>query len=216
MSKRVSKGPQKPRKGWIYRINPAFMALRCPDKHVYQYPLDKVRKVECQHPGCNMTITKTCRVFAGTHYYIYWGRDDLSTGVVQAIPLTSRETHVGLPTSLFLRASDENGTRLNGYALIHQITPLDERVFKNAHGWLQRDGSLTKGQKRDVERRIEYLFQVGQEHPGAQQIPPADLIMNLFPQVPTADKMDLIDSMMNWMESEEEDEQQVFETTESG
>ncbi len=102
-----------PKQGWIYMIDPQEVYLKCKFVHVYRYDVQKIDNVECQHSSCIQTVNLS-RVLRGKHPYIIWTSNEFSeeSGHRQtfvAIPLTSKETYTGLPTTYPINRTTKNG-----------------------------------------------------------------------------------------------------------
>ena len=99
----VEQKHQKPRKGWIYFINPQKVYLRCKSNHTYSYNLELLDYIECQDSSCKQKVNPSI-VLRGEHSYIVLTSKKFSdeSGYIEtfnAIPLTSKETYKGLPTT---------------------------------------------------------------------------------------------------------------------
>jgi hypothetical protein len=65
---------QRPRKGWIYKINPYRVSLTCRSRHTYFYNLTEPGEVQCQYSSCS-EIVNSSRILRGEHPYIIWESD---------------------------------------------------------------------------------------------------------------------------------------------
>jgi mRNA interferase MazF len=155
---------QKPRKGWIYFIDPHKLILECGSKHKYPYKLDVPGDVECKHPQCKNKVNSS-RIFRGEHPYVIWSNDGFhdDSGYIKtfnAIPLTSQETFKGLPTSYPINPTSQNGLTKKGYLLIHQMCCIEANCFKKLGEtiWMDRIGQLNQPDKNEIEKRIIYFL----------------------------------------------------------
>lgn len=156
---------KKPRKGWIYFINPYQVRLTCKIGHTYLYNLTKPNIVECQHPDCQLKMNYS-RVFRGNHPYIIWIKNELQdvysyvdTFIVIPLTSSSRERDKGLPTAYPINATNRNNLDKNSIALVHQICTVDANCFKDREGnWLTRIGQLDKSDKEAIEERLKYIL----------------------------------------------------------
>lgn len=161
---------QRPRQGWVYWIDPHTVVLRCKNGHRYVYGIPEPGMVVCKHGACNLPINSS-RVFRGEHPYIVWSSNKFhdtynKIDVYTAIPLTTSERDKGLPTTYPIKSTSRNGLSKNSFALVHQICTLDANCFKDLNGtWKQRVGQLDKTDKRAIEKRLKYYFDI-QENPG--------------------------------------------------
>ena len=161
--------PQKPRQGWIYKINPYRVSLRCRFGHTHFYDLDEPGEVECKTLSCSLTLNSS-RVFRGYHPYVIWTGDHFQddSGYIQTflvIPLTSQETYKGLPTTFPVNATTRNGLEKKSYILVHQLTTVEANCFKDTDGnWSERIGQLGPEEKQGIEKRLKYVLDI-QENP---------------------------------------------------
>lgn len=159
---------QRPRQGWIYKINPYRVSLRCRSGHQYSYDLVEPGELMCKHPGCSLEINSS-RVWRGYHPYIIWENDEFQDKeryiqTFTAIPLTSKTTYTGLSTVYPITKTKQNGLDKTSYALVHQICPIDGNCFKDSQGdWLDRIGQLSKDDKTEIEETLVYYFNLNHE-----------------------------------------------------
>ncbi|MDB9311693.1 type II toxin-antitoxin system PemK/MazF family toxin [Spirulina sp. CS-785/01] len=159
---------QRPRQGWIYKINPYRVSLRCRSGHQYFYDLSEPRELTCQHSGCNLVINSS-RVFWGDHPYIIWENNKFQDEenyieTFTAIPLTSKTTYAGLSTAYPITKTARNGLEKTSYALVHQICTVDGTCFKDSQGdWLVRIGQLSKDDKLKIEETLIYYLNINRE-----------------------------------------------------
>jgi mRNA-degrading endonuclease toxin of MazEF toxin-antitoxin module len=165
---------QKPRQGWIYIINPSRVSVRCKHEHDHIYEINEPGKIKCKTISCTQMINSS-RVFRGKHPYIVWTSDqfqDESTYIqtFTLIPLTSKETYKGLPTTYPINPTSKNGLDKKSFALVHQICTVDANCFKDSRGhWLKRVGQLDKGDKEAIEERLKYYFNL-EDNPGEKWV----------------------------------------------
>ncbi|MEM1171171.1 MAG: type II toxin-antitoxin system PemK/MazF family toxin [Cyanobacteria bacterium P01_H01_bin.35] len=132
----VEQKPQKPRKGWIYIIDPQKVYLSCKLGHTHSYNLELLDYFECQDSSCTQKINPN-RVLRGRHPYIVLTSKKFSdeSGYIEtfnAIPLTSKETYKGLPTTYPINPTTKNGLDTKSFALVNQICTIDANYFKNS------------------------------------------------------------------------------------
>lgn len=155
---------QRPRKGWIYMINPHRVSLRCQLGHTHIYDLKEPGEyIECKQTSCTLEINSS-RVLRGEHPYIIWTSDQFQdeSNYIQTftvIPLSSQETYKGLPTVYPINSTSTNGLEKNSHTLIHQISTVEGNCFKDSAGnWLTRIGQLDKADKDAIEERLRYFL----------------------------------------------------------
>jgi len=159
---------QRPRQGWIYKINPYRVSLRCRSGHQYFYDLAEPGELTCRHSGCSLVINSS-RVFRGYHPYIIWENNKFQDeeNYIQtftAIPLTSKNTYAGLSTAYPVTKTARNGLDKTSYALVHQICTVDGNCFKDSQGdWLDRIGQLSKDDKAEIEETFVYYLNINRE-----------------------------------------------------
>lgn len=155
---------QKPRKGWIYMINPNIFILRCKAGHSNKYEHQEVTEIVCSHPCCNLTINPS-HVIRGLHPYLLWSNDSFhdrypNIKTFTVIPLTSSSTLTGLSTVYPLIPNQQNGLDKKSYLLINQITTVDSSCFKELQNntWIRRVGQLDKRDKEDIQNRLNFYL----------------------------------------------------------
>ena len=155
---------QKPLQGWIYKINPHSVSLQCRSGHIHLYELKEPGEfVNCKQTSCTLEINSS-RVFRGYHPYIIWTGDQFQneSSYIQTftvIPLTSKETYKGLPTTYPVNSTSKNGLEKTSYALVHQICTVEANCFKDSEGnWLQRIGQLGKEDRTSIQERLKYFL----------------------------------------------------------
>lgn len=161
---------QKPRQGWIYLVNPYLVSLHCRAGHVHIYDLKESGEfIECKHVSCSLKINSS-RVIRGFHPYIVWTSDQFQSysGDIKTftlIPLSSKETYKGLPTTYPINPTQSNGLSPQSYALVHKIFTVDANCFKDSwHDWLKRLGQLEKSNKEAIEQRLKHFLTI-QDNP---------------------------------------------------
>lgn len=195
---------QRPRKGWVYFINPHRVALRCGNGHKYIYNMTAPREMECKHKGCNSTVNPS-RVFRGEHPYIVWINPKFhdtygAVEVLTAIPLTTSEREKGLPTTYPVKPTRENGLTEDGYALVHQITTIDANCFKDKNGnWKRRTGQLGKHDKDMIEERLRYYLDISENPSDDWFLENANLnlLQKIFFLLPAEEREEAIESLIN-------------------
>jgi hypothetical protein len=196
---------QKPRQGWIYRINPSRVSLRCKQGHVHIYDLKEPSQIECNHKDCTEKLNAS-RVLRGSHPHLVWtseqfrnNSDDIQTFAI--IPLSSREIYKGLPTVYPINPTQRNELDSEYYALIHQIYTVDGNCFKDSnHHWLKRIGQLDKSDKEAIEKRLHY-FLVIQDNPDGDwfcQNASPELTKKVFYQLSEDERNNLIDEFLGF------------------
>jgi mRNA interferase MazF len=149
-----------------------------------------------------MTINSS-RVIRGTHPYIIWMSDEVMVHSLQTfvvIPLTSKDTYIGLPTTYPIRMDSKNGLEKKSYALVHQITTIDANCLKDANGkWLGKRGVLGTDDRKEIRNRLRYSLSLSTDlsedwfAANASQ----ELIQNLFERLPADEQDDLLDKLIN-------------------
>jgi mRNA interferase MazF len=198
---------KSPRQGWVYMINPYRASLRCSKGHQHIYNLGAPEEVECQTASCSLMINSS-RVFRGTHPHIIWTSDQFQdeSGYIQTltvIPLTSKTTFVGLPTTYPVTNTVKNGLSQKSYALVHQICTVDGHCFKNSDGnWLDRDGQLDANDKKEIKQRLKYFLGFDDE-PGEdwfrKNVTP-QLIQNIYSYLTDSEKSQLLEDLLETIE----------------
>jgi mRNA interferase MazF len=156
-------GQNSPRQGWIYKIDPYRVSLKCSKEHQHIYNLISPGEVECQTTSCS-SIINSSRVLRGTHPYIIWTSEQFlsESNYIQtftAIPLTSQTTSVGLPTTYPITNTVKNGLDKKSYALVHQICIVDGNCFKDESGnWFSRCSQLDAKDKTEIQERLKYYL----------------------------------------------------------
>lgn len=154
---------KRPRKGWIYMINPYNVLLTCYKGHQYFYKLPEPSDIDCKHPSCTETINSS-HVLRGCHPYIIWENDEFQEQekyiqTFTTIPLTSKTTYSGLSTVYPITKTNQNGLVCKSYALVHQICTVDSNCFKDNDGkWKEREGQLSKSDKEEIEETLAYYL----------------------------------------------------------
>lgn len=153
---------QRPKRGWIYKINPYRVSLRCKSGHNHIYNLTEPGEVECETASCSLMINSS-RILRGYHYYIIWINNEIdveySMQTFTAIPLTSTRTLSGSPTVYPIVNNSKNGLKNISYALIHQFCTIDGNCFKNSDGdWLTRIGQLESRDRNEIEERLKFIL----------------------------------------------------------
>lgn len=142
-------------------INPYRVSLQCSSGHSHFYDLDEPGEVECKTSSCSLRMNSS-RVFRGIHPHIIWTGDRfqdesnyLQTFTV--IPLTSKTTFLGLPTTYPIVNTARNGLSQKSYALIHQLCTVDGNCFKDAAGsWLSRMGQIDLRDRKEITKRLKF------------------------------------------------------------
>ncbi|MEG3439560.1 type II toxin-antitoxin system PemK/MazF family toxin [Pannus brasiliensis CCIBt3594] len=199
--------PQKPRQGWIYRIDPYQVTLTCKAGHVHFYDLDAPGEVSCKTYSCTLTINSS-RVLRGIHPYIIWtsdrfleNSDYIATFVV--IPLTSKETYKGLPTTYPINPTFQNGLSEKSYALINQITTVEANCFKDSSGkWSARIGQLNKDDRAAIDERLRYLLNINNNPDEDWYIRnnSPELVEKLFNFLPRQQQQETIERLIDSLE----------------
>lgn len=195
---------QRPRQGWVYSIDPFRVSLRCGRGHSHIYNLDSPGDINCKTKTCGLSLNSS-RVFRGKHPHIIWTSDQFQadSGYIQtftAIPLTSKTTFAGLPTTYPITNTTGNGLTCKSYALVHQICTVDGNCFKGgSSSWLKREGQLSKSDKLKIDERLKYFL-------GFDSAPNADwfkrnatpeLAEKIYGCLSEADKNELLEKWMN-------------------
>lgn len=198
-----AKAPQKPRRSWIYKINPTATVIRCRgcgwiDKYDHTAVEQECTKADC---NCFNNVSKVFRdyhpVVVLTPKHVFEDYKSLATATV--VPLTSQETFAGLPTSYPLQRTKKNGLQKPGYVLCHNPLTVDLDAFKKRSGdkriWLQRIGTLTPEEMGEIDQRIAYINGIDEETMAKSwlnaNISP-DLLLSFFESLKPADKEDFL------------------------
>jgi len=195
---------QRPRKGWIYMINPYRVSLRCSNGHQHIYNLDAPSEIECQTVSCDLMINSS-RVFRGTHPHIIWSSDKFrdDSGFVQtftAIPLSSQTTFRGLPTTYPIMNTVKNGLEKRSYALVHQICTVEGNCFKTSDGsWLERVGQLETNDRLKIDERLKYFlgFDNQPNEDWLKKNASPDLVQKMYSFLPNVDKKIVLEKLLD-------------------
>ena len=196
---------QRPRKGWIYRINPFRVSLTCRHGHQYFYNLTEPSEIECQNPSCSEIINSS-RVLRGTHPYIIWENDQFQDNenyiqTFSTIPLTSQTTYSGLSTVYPITKTTQNGLDKKSYALVHQICTVDSNCFKNSDGdWLQRIGQLSKKDKEEIQETLLYYLDINNcklDDDWLHKNASPELVKKIFDFLPDQQKQETIENLID-------------------
>ena len=196
---------QRPRHGWIYMVNPSRVSLFCHNGHQYLYDLPEPSEVECKHSGCNQKINSS-RVFRGEHPYIIWSSDEFQDDTnhirtFTVIPLTSKTTFAGLPTTYPITKTITNGLTANtSYALIHQICTIDGNCFKDGTGnWLIRMGQLSANDKEEINQTLAYYlaFDPNPSDDWFRKNASPQLVQKIYGYLSSAEKESLLETLLD-------------------
>lgn len=199
---------QRPRLGWIYKINPYRVSLRCRNGHQYLYELEEPGELVCKRSGCSLKINSS-RVIRGYHPYIVWENDQFQDEAryiqtFTAIPLTSKKTYAGLSTAYPITKTVSNGLEKTSYALVHQICVVDGNCFKGSDGrWLDRIGQISKNDKQEIKETLVYYLDIRQEPTEdwfKDNASPA-LLKKVFDLIPDSDKERALDNLLDEYEN---------------
>jgi mRNA interferase MazF len=198
---------KRPRQGWVYMINPLRISLQCANGHQHIYNLDALEEVDCQTRSCNYKINSS-RVFRGTHPHIIWTSDEFQdeSNFIQTyttIPLTSKNTFSGLPTTYPITNTTKNGLDKKSYALVHQVSTVDGHCFKDASGnWLDRMGQLDPTDKEEIERRLKYFFGFDNspDEDWFKQNASLKLVQKIFSYLPNSEKDKSLETLLEDLE----------------
>lgn len=195
--------PQRPRQGWIYKIDPHRVSISCKAGHTHFYHLEKPGIMNCKTPACSHKVNSS-RIFRGFHPYIIWTSDQFqsTSGYIETfttIPLTSKPTYAGLPTTYPINITKQNGLEKKSYALVHQICTIDAGCFKSSKNhWLERKGQLSKKDKSEVSRRLRFLLDLDQPNDDwFQRNASSDLIQKIYPFLNEDDKARLLENLID-------------------
>lgn len=195
---------QRPRKGWIYVIDPYRVSLCCPRGHQYLYELTEPEQLTCKHSNCDLTINSS-RVFRGTHPYIIWTSDHFQdeNNYIQTftvIPLTSQTTFLGLSVTYPITKTARNGLDKNSYALVHQICTVDGNCFKDSNGdWLKRIGQLSKDDKEEIKDTLAYYLNIDTDpkEDWFRDNASPELVKKIFDFLPEEAKQRALDNLLD-------------------
>ena len=194
---------QRPRKGWVYWVDPHKSVVSCKMGHKYLYDLT-IDYIECKHPSCALQINPS-RVLRQTHPYVVWSRDEFHdtynrVDVFTALPLTSSQKDKGLPTIYPIEPTSKNGLRKDGYVLVHQIVTIDANCFKDTDGrWKERIGQLNKKDKQEIERRLKYYLDISEEPNGDWFVRNAsiELLKKVYESLPNEEKEKALEELVD-------------------
>ena len=196
---------QRPRQGWIYMIDPYRVSLRCKTGHTHIYDLTEPGEVECQTASCSLTINSS-HVFRGAHPHIIWTSEEFETETNYSvktfitIPLTSKMTFAGLPTTYPMVNNSKNGLTDKSYALVHQICTVDGNCFKKPNGdWLERMGQLQIKDKDKIEERLKYSLGLSNEPTDDwfQQNASPELLKKIYGYIPNPFKIKALEDLID-------------------
>lgn len=199
---------QRPRKGWIYKINPYRVSLTCRSSHTYFYSLTEPSEVQCQHSSCSEIINSS-RILRGEHPYIIWESDQFLDNekyiqTFTSIPLTSKTTYAGLSTVYPITNTIKNGLDKTSYALVHQICTVDGNCFKDgANNWLSRIGQLSKEDKDAIEETLLYYLDISREpnDDWLRDNASPKLIKQIFDFLPSEQKQETLENLFDGWDS---------------
>jgi mRNA interferase MazF len=196
---------QRPRKGWIYMIDPYRVSLRCSDGHQHIYDLEKPGEVNCRTLSCALQINSS-RVFRGVHPHVIWTSEEFqqdANNYVQtftAIPLTSQTTSLGLPTTYPIVNTSRNGLTSKSFALVHQICTVDGNSFKDSKGdWLNRLGQLDSKDKTEINRRLNYFLGMDNDpsEDWFRKNATPELVQKIYGYIPKEDRAFLLENLLD-------------------
>ena len=195
---------QKPRQGWVYKIDPFQVSLRCKRGHSHIYNLDSPGEIMCKTQSCVLSLNSS-RVFRGKHPHIIWTSNQFQddSGYIQTfttIPLTSKTTFAGLPTTYPIINTASNGLSCKSYALVHQLCTVDGNCFKDQSGsWLKREGQLDKSDKLRVSERLKYFlgFDLEPSEDWFKKNATPELTQKIYGLLPEADKKELLERLID-------------------
>ncbi len=188
-------------------INPYRVSLRCRSGHLHIYDLEAPGEIECKTLSCTLTINSS-RVFRGTHPHVIWTSDQFQdeSGYIQTftvIPLTSKDTFAGLPTTYPITNTLKNGLSSKSYALPHQICTVDGNCFKDASGnWLNRQGQLEQKDRSEITKRLKFflVFDNSPDEDWFKQNASTELAQKIYSYLSDAEKSALLESLLNDLE----------------
>lgn len=195
---------QKPRSSWIYMIDPKRVFLMCKFGHQDIYNISGPEELNCSHPSCNQKMNSS-KVMRGNHPYIVWS--ELTYGklhLYHAIPLTSKDTFRGLPTSYPIKVNPRNGLACSSLALVHQLTVIDANCFQDNNGnWIKRLGIINADEKKDLEERLRLALNLS-ESPSEDwftQNASPDLLERVFMQLDPRQREEAISQLIDKLDS---------------
>lgn len=159
-------------------IDPKRVVLKCSRGHEHVYDISGPRELDCSESSCILKINSS-RIIRGLHPHIVWSDYSVSKlHLYLVIPLTSKETFRGLPTSYPIKANLQNGLTSNSLTLVHQLITVDAGCFKDTYGnWMKRLGVINADEKKDIEARLRLAL-------GLQNAPNEDwFIQNASPEL---------------------------------
>ncbi|WP_228016272.1 type II toxin-antitoxin system PemK/MazF family toxin [Leptolyngbya ectocarpi] len=150
-------------------------------------------------------MMNSSRVFRGTHPHLVWTSDKFQddSGYIETftvIPLTSRTTFAGLPTTYPISNTARNGLSSKSYALIHQICTVDGHCFKEPSGdWRQRMGQVDLKGKTGISERLKFLLDLDSEpnEDWFKQNATPELIEKIYGYLPDSEKLSLLESLLD-------------------
>jgi len=199
-----------PRQGWVYMIDASTVLATCRGGH-FQFAHLDVGEADCVRADCTQKVNLS-HVQRGPRPYVVWSHSDLLDGqkmynTITAIPLTSKSTYNGLPTTYPINKSTKNGLTERSHAIITQITAIDHRAFKEQENskdvWRHRVGQLDKDDKEAIAARIAYLFGVD-ETPSPdwfKQHASIDLIEQVFDNLPADQRSVAIERLIEKLDN---------------
>jgi mRNA interferase MazF len=144
-------------------IDPNQLVLRCKNGHLNRYNISGPATVSCLEVNCSESINSS-RVERGVHPHIFWSISNQDIfPIAYAIPLTSKDTFAGLPTTYPVPATKSTGLKNLSYALVNQFVTIDIECFKNTNGdWHERLGGLPKDDINALAEIIKFCFDLAE------------------------------------------------------
>jgi mRNA interferase MazF len=186
-------------------IDPHRVYLRCSHGHQHVYDLDGPGEVECKTLSCSLNINSS-RVFRGAHPHVIWTSEEFQQDTnhyVQtftAIPLTSKTTFLGLPTTYPVVNTSKNGLTSKSFALVHQICTVDGNSFKDSKGdWLDRLGQLDSKDKTEITRRLTYFLGIDNnpDEDWFRKNATPELVQKIYGYIPKEDRAVLLENLLD-------------------
>lgn len=192
-------------------ISPYRVSLTCKAKHTYIYNLDEPGEIPCKIESCSLTINSS-HVFRGTHPYVIWTSDQFQydSSYIKtfiAIPLTSKTTFAGLPTTYPITKTARNSLMEKSYALVNQICTVDSACFKDKDDcWIERIGQLDQKDKNGIEERLKYVLNINEEpsEDWFKKNTSPELIKRLYSYLPASIQEEALEDLLDLDSSLEE------------
>lgn len=160
----------KPKRGFIYRLDPNKVVAKCKDNHFNVYQIRQPKTQRCKEKPCKEKVNPSY-VERYKHPHLVWmsnaffAENTTYEFTFTVISLSSKLNNInkGLTTVYTINNTKNNikktGLEDKSYALIHQITTVDAGCFKKPDGsWEESIGMLSDSDMNGIEKRLRYYL----------------------------------------------------------